>query len=529
MGSVTGGDLAPVREAMHMLVRMVLGLVAVAATLSMSPALASPRSEELSRQGLRALHEGDLAGAVRTLVEATNADPQDGRAFFYLGVALNRAGQPYPALTALRRAITLKAVHRDILFEAGWAALDTGRHETAAEFLADHLKRDPDNAKAHEFLGRALLGLGRFDEAEAQLNRALALDQKLEPSVRYFLGRVAFQRGERVQAVAALNRLQHEDAGGPIGATLLDIRRRTAPREPAKPWTVFASGSAGYNTNVTGFSDEVVRPATITGTRSNYVRAEFGGQYRFEVDPRRFFAFGGVLGDVDYQDIGGQDTRSIALFTTYEHRFGERVRALATLGGSRVNVDGNRFFTTATANPVLQIRVTDALQIEGAYSATRFNYADPTATPQFLDRDATLRIFAARAIYSFAVIASEVEAGVEGLENSATGSDYSYHGRALSLGLRSHLPWQVTSAIGWRHAQYTYDNLNSLAPTTPPGATAFGFAREDTVDILNLGLSRPITDTVSAFASFTQTRARSNLDVFTYKQEDAQIGLSVRY
>jgi len=507
-----------------------LAFVAVATPLllAITPVAASPQSEELSRQGLRALQAGDMTGAVRTLVDATGADPQDGRAFFYLGVVLNRAGQPYPALTALRRAISLKAIHRDLMFEAGWAALDTGHYAAAAEFLAEHLKRDPNNAKAYEFLGRAHLGLGRPDEAEAELNRALALDPALEPSVRYFLGRAAFLRGERDEAAQALNRIQRED-DGPIGRTLLDVRRRTAPREASKPWTVLARGAVGINTNVTGFSDDVVRPASVTGTRSNYLSAELGGQYRFEIDPRRFVVAGGLLGNVDYQDIGGLDTRSATVFATYEQHVGERVRALATVSGSRVNVGGERFVTTATVNPVLQIRVARDLQIEGAYSATRLNYADPTATPQFLDRDATLRIFAARAILSLDVIDSEVTAGVEGLENSATGSDYDYRGRALTLGLQSRLPWQIESNVGWRHVQYDYDNLHSLAPTTPPGPTAFAFAREDTLDVVTLGLSRPITDMLTVFAVYANTRSRSNLNVFSYTQEDAQIGLTFRY
>ncbi|MBM3560363.1 MAG: tetratricopeptide repeat protein, partial [Alphaproteobacteria bacterium] len=111
-----------------------------------------------------------------------------------------------------RRAISLKAVHRDLMFEAGWAALDTGHHDAAVGFLAKYLKRNPDNAKGHEFLSRAFLGLGRPDEAAAALERALARDPALEPSVRYFLGQAAFQRGERSAAAQALNRIQREDA-----------------------------------------------------------------------------------------------------------------------------------------------------------------------------------------------------------------------------------------------------------------------------------------------------------------------------
>lgn len=129
-------------------------LVGLGLALAASPALASPESDELSRDGLRQLQAGDRQAAVESFVEATQADPKDGRAFFYLGVGLNRTGQPHEALVAFRQAIALKAIHRDLGFEGGWAALEAGDYGSAAVMLGGFLELNRDHAKAHELLGR---------------------------------------------------------------------------------------------------------------------------------------------------------------------------------------------------------------------------------------------------------------------------------------------------------------------------------------------------------------------------------------
>ena len=147
--------------------------------LAASPALASPESDELSRDGLRQLEAGDTKAAVASFVNATRADPDDGRAYFYLGVGLNRTGKPHVALTAFRRAISLKAIHKDLGFEAGWAALEAGDYGAAAIMLGGHLELNRDHAKTHELLGRTYWRLGEFDRAEGLLRRAIELDPAL--------------------------------------------------------------------------------------------------------------------------------------------------------------------------------------------------------------------------------------------------------------------------------------------------------------------------------------------------------------
>ena len=99
----------------------------------------------------------------------------------------------------------------------------------------------------------------------------------------------------------------------------------------------------------------------------------------------------------------------------------------------------------------------------------------------------------------------------------------------MNIGVRSMLPYDVVAGLGGTRTHYDYQNLNSLANTTPAGVTAFGFARQDTINVLNVNLERPFNDTVSAFARFSKTVASSNLSVFDYDQKDFQVGVTARF
>ncbi|OGA17527.1 MAG: hypothetical protein A3I63_05665 [Betaproteobacteria bacterium RIFCSPLOWO2_02_FULL_66_14] len=73
--------------------------------------------------------------------------------------------------------------------------------ETAATGYREVLANDPGNIDALHFLGFVSFQRGRFDEAEALISRALALNERNVPA-RTNLGKVLSARGERQRAIA---------------------------------------------------------------------------------------------------------------------------------------------------------------------------------------------------------------------------------------------------------------------------------------------------------------------------------------
>ncbi|GGE44466.1 hypothetical protein GCM10011367_18990 [Marinicauda pacifica] len=126
-------------------------------------------------------------------------------------------------------------------YETGVDARLDGRFEEAAEILAEVAQREPANADVFLQLGLTLSALGRFDEAEAALQRTLDLAPDYTDA-HIALARLAYYRGD-------LDRAAELAAALPDDQTPPDLRARidAARESPARsPWRtdVFAAYSS---------------------------------------------------------------------------------------------------------------------------------------------------------------------------------------------------------------------------------------------------------------------------------------------
>lgn len=159
--------------------------------------------------GLACLETGRTADAIAALRRAVDADPRFADAWFHLGVALEKSGDIAGAIVAYDRATGLVPSLTEAWFRAGAlvyvlghrdeaigcfrraaetgpktafgrlgkarALLTENRDPEAEKVLRKTLAADPDNALAHDLLGNLLSEHGRFDEARACFERAIAL------------------------------------------------------------------------------------------------------------------------------------------------------------------------------------------------------------------------------------------------------------------------------------------------------------------------------------------------------------------
>lgn len=127
------------------------------------------------RRGEFGLAENDFRRAIARLV-SRNPNPQDGEAYYSLGLALNFQGRTDEAYEALRKAVWNQAWQA-----AGYhalAELDCVRGDWAKAL--DHLDRalrlNTDNLRARDLQAVVLRRLGRAAEAESRLKETLQLD-----------------------------------------------------------------------------------------------------------------------------------------------------------------------------------------------------------------------------------------------------------------------------------------------------------------------------------------------------------------
>jgi tetratricopeptide (TPR) repeat protein len=159
--------------------------------------------------GLACLEVGRVPDAIAAFEQAVASNPRYADAYFRLGIALEKQGDMGRAIVAYDRATKLLPSLTEAWFRAGAlvhtlgyrdqaigcfqrAAVSGGntsfgrlgmaralliedRNQQAEQVLRETLVADPRNAMAYDLLGSLLSEVGRFDEARACFERAIAI------------------------------------------------------------------------------------------------------------------------------------------------------------------------------------------------------------------------------------------------------------------------------------------------------------------------------------------------------------------
>jgi len=159
--------------------------------------------------GLACLEVDRVSDAIAALQRAVASDPRYTDAYFRLGIALEKLGDMGGAIVAYDRAVKLLPSLTEAWFRAGAlfytlgqrgeaigcfrraaatggptsfgrlgnarALLTEDRNQEAEQVLRETLVADPRNAMAYDLLGNLLTEFGRFDEARACFERAIAI------------------------------------------------------------------------------------------------------------------------------------------------------------------------------------------------------------------------------------------------------------------------------------------------------------------------------------------------------------------
>lgn len=110
-------------------------------------------------------------------------------------------------------------------------ALERGAHEEVIRLTDALLAERPGDDAAHEYRARALLALGRLDEAERHAQDAVRLDPD-EVRYRELLAQVLSSRGDHRDAAAEFGRLARNDPRQTTW-TLAEARERLGASQPA--------------------------------------------------------------------------------------------------------------------------------------------------------------------------------------------------------------------------------------------------------------------------------------------------------
>ncbi len=197
-----------------------LGYLGAPSTAPQGTATADPRDEVRKiapvLRGLRHFHEGEYAEAVAVLAPAARAGAGSALAWQYLGAAYDALGRKDDALAAYRNGMRLAGSPTYLAETAALRLLELGRPEAAADLIASELDRAPQSARLRVLHSRALLQVGRIDDAARAADDAVERDGKLADAF-YQRAVVALARRDGLSAIDDL-----------VTATALDARHLEA-------------------------------------------------------------------------------------------------------------------------------------------------------------------------------------------------------------------------------------------------------------------------------------------------------------
>lgn len=161
------------------------------------------------KAGVDAIQAGDFGKARALLEEAVAADPKDPQAAFYLGVALEGAGDGKGAVTQYRKALSLDPKLVEASANLSGALLDQGDSRGALEVAERGLRVAPRNGSLLRNRAVALDAAGSQDAAGA-FQKAISAAPKDE-ELHYLYAEHLARTGEPRKALAELTPLTSSD------------------------------------------------------------------------------------------------------------------------------------------------------------------------------------------------------------------------------------------------------------------------------------------------------------------------------
>jgi tetratricopeptide (TPR) repeat protein len=156
-------------------------------------------------KGIERLQKKDAAGSLDRFKEATNAFPDYYEAYYQIGVANLELRRGNEAEQALQRAIDLSGGrYAEPQFALGALLCERQAYPDAERVLRRAIDVDPNSWKGHLFLGQALFGQVRLDEAEKSAREALVRRSDV-PSAHILLANIHIRRQEYILAIKDLD------------------------------------------------------------------------------------------------------------------------------------------------------------------------------------------------------------------------------------------------------------------------------------------------------------------------------------
>lgn len=204
-------------------------------------------ARKLSRQGQRAMHQGEWEVAEQLFGDALGVSSHDDRAHWGLAESMWQRGQREEAIVHMEQAVRLSADDPVLLSRLGRMYVDLGMMEKAKTQCELALRADRNSAETWALQGDCLAKDSRWEEALSAYHRALAIQPDHETALLQS-AQVYRRQGRHDRLLATVDRMadhlgqQHVPAEADLLRGIA-MRRLGRHREAIRSLTIAATKS----------------------------------------------------------------------------------------------------------------------------------------------------------------------------------------------------------------------------------------------------------------------------------------------
>jgi len=494
--------------------------------------------------------QGRCEEALALVRDAQASFGEDARLKLISGQCLIQLQRFADAVEQLEAARTQQPELPGVDLYLGIARFHLGDLAAAEEAIAAARQRDPNGAEVNLYWGLLLLQRAQNGQAAAYLERArLANAAAVEPVASYYTGIAWLGAEDRARGEAALRRVVEE---APNSSWAEEARRALEKmrEHEAGRWWATLTGGFEYDNNVLLRGSGVSLPSEISSQRDTRFMWLLEGGYEFYRSRR--WTLGALLryyGN-EHDDLGNFEIHYPTLTFWADYHFGRGLTGRIQYDGGYAWVDNDPFlsshnFTTSLYQDWGQRGRTQLFANYYRYDY-KFDNSDVPDGPGFVNapcldiddivcappginestarnRDGYGSSFGAEHAFPLGDSGVELRGGYRFHLYSSRGSEYSYTGHELKLGLQIQLPWDLVLDLLGRYTYKPYRNHSTFPdPEDLFLNRQYGLAnhvRRDKVYEFEVQLERRLTDRLSAALRYSYLRNRSNVAVFDYRRE----------
>ena len=483
--------------------------------------------------------------ALKNLQEALKREPDHIEALYYLGVVNMALRRPADAVPYLLRAQRKSPSDPSVAFQLGLAYFAQQQYEQAEPLLEQVFRTDPSIDGLGYYVGFMRYRKKDYRGALAAFRAGRTSDPQLQQLTRFYTGLSLAVLGLPAQASAEVEQALRLAPGSALTGPAERLRDTIrAAAEQGRRLSAEVRFGFLYDDNV------IVRPGSssseqplvsiLRDKRHDSTGELFGAQLNYT-----WWLTETWESSVGYSFFGTYNNE-LPSFNITDHLLNGALTYKATVASMPLQtslsyswdmlyLDEDEFLrrNTATLSALLVESDRHLTQAFFRYQNKEFFEQNPRPEPAEF-RDADNFMGGILHLLRFAQDAHLIKGGYQYDVEQAQGRNYSYHGHRILLGGQYTLPWYgIRLFYDFDLHLRDYDNRNSLLPTYAPGTKRRADEEYNNTVRAELPFAGPTlwgySTRMTLSASYQNTVARSNIEIFEYTRNVYSLSLSWSY